>query len=45
MGDIDFLTGEDDHWRAGGDWGEVLIYTDLSPRVTVTDPSSTSTTL
>ncbi|KEI43746.1 hypothetical protein [Saccharopolyspora rectivirgula] len=35
LGNIDYLLLEDGHWRAGGDWGEVVVHTDRPPRVTL----------
>lgn len=35
MGNIDFLKYSEDHWRVGGDWGEVLVYTSARPEVTL----------
>ncbi|MGH3906451.1 MAG: hypothetical protein ACRDTE_20065 [Pseudonocardiaceae bacterium] len=37
MGNIDFLGYSGDHWYAGGDWGEVRIFTTTQPRFTLID--------
>lgn len=37
FGNIDFLTREHDHWRAGGSWGEVLVFTAATPKVSIKD--------
>ncbi|MPY78014.1 MAG: hypothetical protein GEV04_05860 [Actinophytocola sp.] len=33
LGNIDYLVNEDGHWRAGGDWGEVVVDTTRPPRI------------
>lgn len=35
MGNIDFLKKEDDRWRVGGEWGEVLIRSGTPPVITL----------
>lgn len=41
LGNIDFLQRTDDErWRLGGDWGEVLVHTPTTPEVEL-DPSNT----
>lgn len=40
MGNIDFLRYHEDHWYAGGDWGEVRIFTTTRPRFTLIDDLS-----
>lgn len=35
LGNIDYLKQENDHWHAGGDWGQVRVYTTLPPRATL----------
>lgn len=33
LGNIDFLVSEDGRWRAGGDWGEVVVHAPRPPRL------------
>lgn len=33
LGNIDYLIKEDDHWRTGGDWGEVVVHAARPPRI------------
>lgn len=35
LGNIDHLTSEDGRWRAGGDWGSVVVHTTRPPRVSL----------
>lgn len=35
LGNIDYLVEEDGHWRAGGDWGEVVVHTSRPPQLSL----------
>lgn len=42
LGNIDYLVSSDGQWRAGGDWGEVVVHTPQPPRVTLHTASERS---
>lgn len=40
MGNIDFLKFYGNHWNAGGDWGEVRIFTTARPQFSLIDDNA-----
>ena len=37
LGNIDYLEQEHDHWLVGGDWGEVRIFGQVVPELSLND--------